>query len=285
MMWEEISSADGLISGYLVKSGDFTNKPLLVCIHGGGCNGRYFDLKGNSVMGAARQRGFPVLLVNRPGYHGNDLPAGASPIAGTAPVIRHFAEEVRHGLGGVRRPIALIGHSIGGALALQMASERGDWPLLGVAVSGIGDVSPPVIGAIQVPPGLTKFQPPQEFTDALFFDPDRSLSWKAVASLRAAAEPWLVSEVVDVVRQWPGAWPDVARKIDVAVHLRLAEHERIWETGQKVVDRMAARLSSAPRLDVDLLRGGGHLYEATKHGQELIRAQLDFFESCAAAAR
>jgi pimeloyl-ACP methyl ester carboxylesterase len=281
-MWQTISSPDGLASGYLSGEGE-PDKPLLVCIHGGGCNGRYFHFKGNSTFDAARQRGLPVLLVNRPGYHGNATPEHVSPVAGTAPIIRRLVNVARDRLGRPDQALVIIGHSIGGAIALHLASSGSDWPVLGIAVSGIGDVSPPWIQSMQVPPGELKFQPTQEFTDALFFDPERSFRWKAVASLRAAAEPWLVSEVVDVVQQWPRDWPEVAAGIDIPVHLRLAEHERIWDTGQEAVDRMASRLRNAPLVDAALLRGGGHLYEATRYGPDFVRAQLEFLESCAAA--
>ena len=62
------------------------------------------------------------------------------------------------------------------------------------------------------------------------------------------------------------------------VHLRLAEHEKIWETGPNVVFRMAARLEQAPLVDAALLPEGGHLYELHVRGLELIASQLDFVE-------
>jgi pimeloyl-ACP methyl ester carboxylesterase len=269
------TSPDGLVSGWL--TGGATGKPLLACIHGGGCNAHYFDLKGASLIAAAKQRGFPVLAINRPGYGGNVLPGGSSPIRETAPAIRRFIDRVRRQLGDPE--LSIIGHSIGGAIAMHLASRRDAWPLRAVAISGIGDVSPDTIRSLELPADARVFQPPPGFTEALFHDPERNLHWKPLASLRAAAEPWLVSEVVEVVRHWPVEWPGIAAKVDVPVHLRLAEHERIWETGEEVVARMAAALCNAPRVDAALLHGGGHLFEAYRGGPELIRGQLDFVES------
>lgn len=279
-----VRSDDGLTSGIFIPAvagRERANPPLIVCIHGGGCNALYFDLQGCSTAQAAHARGCPVLLVNRPGYGGNELPDVERPLADTAPMIRAFIDTARRDHLPGSDALMLIGHSIGGAIALTLAATRGDWPLLGVAVSGIGDESPFAGRPLAIPPGEVRVQPPAALTDALFFNPDRALNHRAVMSLRAAAEPWLVSELLDVVHHWPEEWPRVAERIDVPVHFRLAEHERIWASGQAVVSRMAARMTSARRVDAALLEGGGHLYEVYKRGPELVASQLDFLDACA----
>lgn len=275
-----IRSADGAVSGRLFDMDAGHGWPLLVCIHGGGSNSRYFQLKGRSLARSALERGFPVLLVDRPGHGGNPVPQGASPIASSVAAIKRFVDEVRED----DRGIALIGHSIGGAVALRLAAHRGDWPLVGIAVSGIGDASPAAVKAMPLPPDAATFTPPPAFAEALFHDPDRALDWKALASLRAAVEPWLTTEIAEIVNDWPGQWLSLAGRIDVPVHLRLAEHDRIWETGEAEVARMAAAIKRAPRVDAALLRNGGHLYEAYRAGPALIASQLDFLINCAATA-
>jgi pimeloyl-ACP methyl ester carboxylesterase len=230
----------------------------------------------------AAARGYPVLLVNRPGYGGNPALATEHPIAESAPVIRRFIDECRAHVPETEG-VAIVGHSIGGAIACHLASGCGDWPLTGIAISGIGEEPAPAIKNIQLPPEAEKVDPPATLTDSLFFAGGEPLSWKAIASLRKAAELWLVAEVTDVMESWPLDWPDVARGIRVPVHLRLAEHERIWGSGEETVRRMAGRLGSSA-VDADLLRGGGHLYEVSKRGPELLRAQLDFLDRCGEAA-
>jgi len=280
-----LRSADGTVSGRFLEPRERRGLPLLACIHGGGSNGRYFRLKGRSLAEAAVARGFPVLLVDRPGHAGSPALPGSDPIAASVPLIHRFVDEVRevHGGGGKdghgKGGVAVIGHSIGGAVALRLAATCGDRPLLGVAVSGIGDVSPPAVKAMELPADTTAFTPPPAFAEAIFHDPDRRLDWKALASLRAATEPWLVAEIAEIVNSWPRQWPAVAAAIGVPVHLRLAEHDRIWETGTAAVARMAAALGRAPHVDAALLRDGGHLYEAYRDGPALIAAQLDFLRS------
>jgi pimeloyl-ACP methyl ester carboxylesterase len=279
-----IRSTDGAVSGRLISPRVHRDLPLLVCIHGGGSNGLYFQLKGRSLSDMAVNRGFPVLLVDRPGHGGNPALAGRAPIADSVSLIRRFIDEVRASQGGEDHGIAVIGHSIGGAVALRLAADRGDWPLLGIAVSGIGDVSPPSVRAMPLPRDATEFAPPPAFADALFYDPERALDWRALASLRAATQPWLTREIAEIVVDWPVQWRSVARLIDVPVHLRLAQHDRIWETGETAVTRMADAIERAPRVDSGLLMGGGHLYEAYREGRTLIESQLDFLISCAVAA-
>jgi pimeloyl-ACP methyl ester carboxylesterase len=280
--WARVRSSDGFVSGRLIEPSRVARENLLVCIHGGGCNSNYFDLAGCSMADEASARGYQILLIDRPGYGGNPAAPSDRPIADTAPLILRFIEECRASLPAARG-VSLVGHSIGGAIALTLASRRGDWPLAGVAISGIGDRPEPAIRDIRLPRGSDKVDPPAVLTEALFYAGGEPLSWKAIASLRKAAELWLIAEVNDVMEAWPGDWPEVARAVRVPVHLRLAEHERIWSSGRDVVERLAGSLCNAA-VDADLLRGGGHLYEVSKRGPELLRAQLDFLDACSAAA-
>ena len=276
-----VRSHDGFVSGRLLSPPTGRDLPLLVCIHGGGSNGRYFELKGRSMAADAMGRGFRTLLIDRPGHGGNPELDTSSPIAASVPLIRRFINEVRADHDADRTGVFVVGHSIGGAIALQLAAARGDWPLLGVAVSGIGDVSPSAVRAMPLPAHVARFTPPPEFAEALFHDPERTLDWRALASLRAATEPWRTAEIAEIVQGWPVQWPSVAQAIDVPVHLRLAAHDRIWDTGKAVVSRMAAAIRFAPRVDADLLLNGGHLYEAYRDGPKLIRSQVDFLLDCA----
>lgn len=273
-----IQSQDRLTSGILsVDERAEPSAPLLVCIHGGGCNGGYFDIKGYSTAQIARERGFALLLVHRPGHGGNRPVEGEQPIADAMPVIRRFIDEVRERHFTSGSPLFLLGHSIGGAIALTLAAESGDWPLRAVAVSGIGDEPTPAIRSwwSASPPGLF---PPGEPGASLFLGPDGSYHWQAPIALRRSSEPWQPAEVAEIVRRWPERWPGVAACIDVPVHLRLAEHDKIWTATDERVRRMADRLVRSPKVDAALLPDGGHLYEIHRRGPELVEAQLAFMQ-------
>jgi pimeloyl-ACP methyl ester carboxylesterase len=273
----KLMPGDGFVSGSLHAGRAAPSAPLLVCIHGGGCNRRYFDLRGCSVRALAEERGFAVLLVDRPGYAGNSpLPSSARPIADGAAVIRDFINQVRKDHRPESHTVALLGHSIGAAIAIGIAAAPEPLPLRAIAVSGIGDQPPQAMLDVELAPDAVRIPPPPELTERLFHDPERILKWQSVASLRRVAEDWLVAEIDEVIRIWPAEWRQTAAKVTVPVHLRLAEAERIWTSGSIVVKRMAAAFEAAPEIDAELLPEGGHLYEATARGPELVRSQLDF---------
>jgi pimeloyl-ACP methyl ester carboxylesterase len=252
-----------------------------VCIHGGGCNSNYFDLKGCSMVEEAGRRGMAVLLVNRPGYAGNRILRAEHPIAAAAVVVREFIDSARQRVG-TAHGLVIVGHSIGGAIAVHLASGCGAWPLRAIAISGIGDAPAEGVLDIPLPDGSERIAPPEALTEALFDAGGHPLSWRAVASLRKAAEPWLRSEVDAVMHRWPLDWPGLAGGIEVPVHLRLAEHERIWQSGPAVLHRMARKVTRAP-VDAALLPRGGHLYEVSQEGARHVGRQLDFLERCAAS--
>lgn len=284
MRRELLRSGDGAVSGVLIFGEEArADLPLLVFIHGGGCSSAYFELTGFSTVAIASEARFPMLLVNRPGYGGNcDLEADR-PLIATATMVRNFAEQVRQAHISESSGVAIVGHSIGGAIALLIASQRGDWPLRGLAVSGIGDV--PTAEAVErISASRADHVMQEELSSSFFLGPVGSYTWKAPIALRSAAEPWLMAEVLDVVERWPAEWPEVAARIDVPVHLRLAEHESIWETGRTAVGRMAHQMSRAPLVDAAILPDGGHLYEIHKRGPDLIRSQLAFLAEVAQRA-
>ncbi|VXD01055.1 alpha/beta hydrolase [Sphingomonas sp. 8AM] len=248
-------------------------KPLVVCIHGGGCNARYFDLPGFSFRERAVARGFPLLLVNRPGHGGSDDAAASSFSAGAAAILKTvvdcLAERSRHDW-------FLIGHSIGGAIAIMIAGEQRVAGLRGVALSGIGDR--PTEQARSWVGGTANPLSGVALAEEMLFGPRESYSWRAPKALRAAAEPWRPGEVIEALEHWPYRFAPIARKVGVPVHLRLADAEHIWETGAKAIARMAAAFEDAPAVDAAILPDGGHLYEVHRRGGEQMEAQLDFLD-------
>lgn len=271
-----LHSEDGCCSGTLLPQRTGAAAPLLACIPGGGCGGRYFNVATPSTAALAWARGYAVLLVDRPGYGASEPIDGPQPIRRSLPRIASLLM-VALERAGTGNGMVLIGHSIGGALALMLAADPAGLPLRAVAVSGIGNEPPPATQRWAA--SLNGAVPTLDLSADLFFAPPGSYSWRGPTALRRAAEPWRMGEVIEIVKAWPQQWPAIAGKIALPVHLRLADHDRIWTTGETAVRHMASHLSRSPLVDAALLPNGGHAYEFHLRGPELITSQLDFLDA------
>ena len=267
-----LASPDDSVGGTLLRPAS-PSRSLVACIHGGGCHSGYFEMGERSLAWSLLEAGHSVLLVDRPGTRGRPPLDAERPLAASVNAIRNF-------IGAIWRdqeahaPVALVGHSIGGALALTIAADAPEWPLAAVMVSGIGDEPPRLVQAWPV--GRDDALPTE--VAELFLGPEGSYDWRGLARLRKVAAPWNVSERLEVVYRWPTLWPKVASLIRVPVQLRLADAEKIWLTGEAVSQRMAAALTAAPHVDAAILPDGGHLYDFHKRGPELAAAQVNFLD-------
>lgn len=251
---------------------DMAAAPLLAFVHGGGCSSRYFEAPKPSPAALAQAAGFHVLLIDRPG-HGQSGPAAAvRPILSSLPAIRKTIETVLATLPDCR-DLAMIGHSIGGAVTLRLAADPGGLPLCGVAVSGIGD-EPPAASVHWAQ--ADALGPGREGMANTFFGAPGTYDWRGPAQLRRAAEEWNLEEVREMVRDWPAEWPGLAPRIALPVHYRLADQDGIWVSGLPVIERIVGALSHAPVVDAAPLVKGGHVYEFHLDGPELVHSQLRF---------
>lgn len=109
-------------------------QPTLVLLHGAGRNARFWEL-----LRAALPAQLPVLAPDLPGRDGKNTPSRVSEIA----------EYLEHDLEGCG-PIVLLGHSLGGAVAVECAL-RGAMPVAGLVLACTGaklKVAPAVLSAV-----------------------------------------------------------------------------------------------------------------------------------------
>jgi pimeloyl-ACP methyl ester carboxylesterase len=276
-------AADGrLVTGLATPAGR-EERPLLVCLPGGGYSAGYFDVPGCSLLDAAIANGFSTFALDRPGYGETDaLPPGDD-------VFRRNAERVNAAIdtlwadhGGGRPGVVVIAHSIGAAVTMHLAAGDVSWPLLGVALHGISDLAPEhVIGAWNsMPPGRPVELTPQQRRMFLYgpadtFDPDVAIR------ADAAAAPCPIEELLEVVGEWPAIAATVAARVEVPVHYVLAEHDTLWLTGQERVDAFGAHFTAAPRVEAMLYSATGHNIDHHLRGPEVHLRQLAFALSCA----
>lgn len=263
-----------------------TDTPLLVCLHGGGYDSRYFDAPGCSLVRQASAAGFSIVSLNRPGYPTDDDSARRQPsFSHAAGIIADAITDLWDQLGIGRPGIVLVGHSIGAAVAIHVAAERTSSPLLGLAISGVSNELAPVVAElIQQLPADISLPMPSELQRQLFYGPDWTLSTTTLAEVSSLVVNTPSADLVELTTRWTDDLPKVAARVEVPVHYALAEFDGLWETSTERVATIARYFSAAPFVEASFWRCVGHNIEHHRLGAAYNRAVLAFAERCAMEA-
>lgn len=260
-------------------------RPLVIAIHGGTYTSGYFDVTDHSLLERAGRNGIPAIAIDRYGYGGTPFNDDMS-ILGQAAAMREALAVVWDENRGDAVGVVLIGHSIGAAITLGVASDPGRLPLLGVAVSGIGVRTPPEhAGMWDALPDLPTVEMPGAVKDQLMFGPEGSFPAAMPAASHVADAPVPKAELLDIVGRWQQQAAEVCAKVRVPVHYRQAEHDRLWIVDSNEVDVFASRFKASPGIDAALVRHTGHCMDFHSVGAALHLQQLGFALQCAVEAR
>lgn len=257
--------------------------PLLVCLPGGRCTARYFDIPGLSLLDVAEANGFTTIALDRSGYGGSDsLPVGEVTFARNAEVLDEAITALWTKYGDGCAGVVVISHSIGSAIAVYLASGRPSWPLLGIALHGIGTLHlDAVVQMLHEAPPDVPVVFDLEHRRASMYGPDWTFSSDALARAETATAPCPYEELREVVDDWPNGAATVAATVRVPVHYVLAEYDGLWVTGEDRVAALARLFKSAPRVHASLARSVGHNIDHHYLGRALHLDQLAFALSCA----
>ena len=282
--------ADGLtISALTTAPVPDSPRPLIAALHGGTYTSRYFDVAGSpegSFMDTAAASGYQVVSFDRPNY------GGSSPLAPEQNTFDRHAELLADAIAQAARRfsaerVLLVGHSIGGMIALMIAAGETDFPLVGVSATGMGAVIP-VGGAAQALGSLPVDQTvdlPYDQRDQVMFGPDFTHSAAAVAQAHGSYAPVPVSELFQAPR-WPvERLPGLAPKVRVPVHNALAEFDALWDSSPANVARFAEFFTAVPFIEASVARNTGHSIDHHTLGHALHLRQLAFASECALWAR
>ncbi len=264
--------ADGVLAG----------APLVVAVPGGGYGWRYFDVAGCSLLRRASALGIPALALDRPGY-GASTPMGPAPtLMGNAERLNEVVETLWERERGDTAGVVLIGHSIGGAIAVAMAALQPRWPLLGLIISGIGLTPPPAVtNAWMSLPDLAMIELPAAAKQAAMFGPAWTYDADAAARSMVADAPVPRSELMDIVNWWPKHAFELAGRVKTPVHYRQGEYDSLWVANAAEVQRLAEAFTTAVEVDARLFRGAGHCIDFHRLGAALQLEQLAFALRCA----
>ena len=275
----EINTPSGRITGISAADGQ-PGKALIVLIPGGSYNAHYFDVPGHSLIEAAQERGFPVVALDRPGYGGSDPVAGPTRFAQNADILADAIGEVWQQHADTAPGVVLIGHSMGGAIALHIASRPQTWPLLGVSVTAIHIEAPDIVMQAwdAVPDGVVvEFDEDQRFM--FMYGPEGTFEAGILDAAAKASEPIPVEELREVVGGWVTDFPGIAAAVEVPVHYGLAEHENLWIATPESVRRFGDAFTRSPSVSAELVRGVGHNIDHHVGSDAFHQRQLDFAES------
>ena len=259
------------------------DSPLLVCLHGGGYTSSYFDAPGCSVLAEASSAGFPAVALTRPGYPADEASARRQlSFSAAACVFYEAIADVWGQLGGARPGIVVTGHSIGAAVAVHVAAQASSWPLLGLAVSGVGDVAGTSMVELfaQMPADVVvEFSLDQ--ARPLLYGPDWTLNTSTLEDVAGLGVNYPSAYLIEITKRLPDDLPKIAAAVDVPLHYALAEFDGLWHVSQEGVDGFANHFGNAPFVDASLWRGTGHNIEHHRIGPAYVRAVLSFADRCA----
>jgi pimeloyl-ACP methyl ester carboxylesterase len=280
--------AEGVrIAGSQIAAGD-PEAPLLVCLHGGLYRGHYFDVgtgSGGSFMDVAAAHGFPVVALDRPGYGESDeLPAADNTFERQAQLLEQAATAAAAQLGAPG--MILVGHSIGGMIALTLAAQAGDdTPLRGVSATGMGLVIPsggPAEGlsAVASAQATDTIAFPPEQGDQVMFGPPWSYDAAVLPDAHKSYAPAPAVELMAAPLWSTEKLPDLAPRVRVPIHNALAEFDALWDSSPENVAGFAALFTAAPFVDASVARGTGHSIDHHRLGRALHLRQLAFADEC-----
>lgn len=261
-----------------------TGKPLIAALHGGTYTAHYFDVAGaseGSFLDVATAHGYPVVAFDRPGY------GGSTPLEPDSNTFTRHVELLSGALAQATERLAagsvfLVGHSIGGMLALMIAADASGLPLIGVSATGMGAVIPSggAAEALGSLPADATVDLPYEERDKVMFGPAHTYGAEGLRQARNSYAPVPVRELVQAPT-WPKEHlPTVAPRVRVPVHNALAEFDALWSSSPENVARFAALFIAAPFVDASVARGTGHCIDHHTLGSALHLRQLAFAEEC-----
>lgn len=275
---------DTRITG-MEEPGRRSGMPLLVCLPGGGYHASYFDVAGYSLVDAARREGFPLVALDRPGYGGSTALTGEISFRRNAQVLQGAIAELWHRSLPDTPGIVLVGHSIGGAVALHLAAGDRTWPLLGVSVSGIHHETQRSNDELRSQPPASRIEFTREHLQRFMYGPEGTYDPGVLDIAKHTESSVPIAELVEVAGDWCADFAGVAARVEVPVHYGLAEHDGFWPSRDESVAAFGKAFTAAPSVAARRILGGGHNIDHHYVGAAFHREQLDFAKGLVSPAR
>jgi pimeloyl-ACP methyl ester carboxylesterase len=257
-------------------------KATVVAIPGGGYTSAYWDhpkYPEASLLNLGAHLGYRVVAVDRPGYgvSSTQRPNGvalAEQVQWLMRVIQDLGERDDSGAG-----IFLIGHSMGGILALLIASTGLLPRSLGLDVSGVpyrfstrltDAVSNAIDAVAKAPSDLSPagmFYGPLPTYDASLLTRDGDVS----------AAPCPLIELQES-QLWPTRFDSVVSQVRVPVQFTLGEYETVTRCDASALHEITALFTASPRVLTYQQPGAGHNVSLHHVGRAYHLRAFAFFD-------
>lgn len=242
-----------------LRSEGHRGQPLLVCVPGGSYTSRYFDVPGHSLLETAAAHGMPTVAVDRPGYAGSSPAGDETTFSANAEVINAALTRVWSEYADTATGVVLVGHSMGGAVAVHMAAAHPEWPLLGVVVTAVHTDAPENVARAwaSMPPDISiEFDESQR--RQFMYGPVGSYADSVIAQSQPSWHAIPVAELLEIVGGWVTDFHALAARVEVPVYYALAEHEGLWNSSPDNVAAFGAAFSASPSVTTSFVEGSGH---------------------------
>ncbi|KAK1923646.1 Alpha/Beta hydrolase protein [Papiliotrema laurentii] len=298
------SGRAGTASGRLSWASDPDGpKPLVVLIHGGGVNAKYFDNELHSIPTDFNKRGYNVLNVNRIGYGGNPLPLTSTPLFDAIPTYLDLIAEAYSQQGG-QGGIVIFGHSLGGVTALAIAAvnevsakQDGSQKLPLKGVSALGSV-PSALAPSEILSALASVEGdrlpintnPTDEEKRRFLGTPEFFEETNLDKVLPALEQGVKNEYLewlsgDAYERFVG---EIAPNIKIPLQYLAGEIELHWPdlpSAEPIFQAAVALFGNAPSIDAGLLKGGAHNFEYSKSAHVLADRRFTWLESLLGISR
>jgi pimeloyl-ACP methyl ester carboxylesterase len=260
--------------------------PLLVALHGGSYTSRYFTVAGTpagSFVDVATRNGFRARAINRPGYgDSGSLPDSDNTFARHAELVDGLVERLISEVAGTPS-VVLVGHSIGGIIALEVAARRPAWSLAGVSVTGVG-ARPAASGLADQLGALAAsgmIDLPVADRDQALFGPPGSYTEAARAAAHDSYAPAPAVELSNAAT-WPRRHlAGVAAQVRVPVQHMVAEFDCVFDSSAGARTEFISQFDPSVEVTSSTVPGAGHSVDHHLASGEVHLAQLAFALRCA----
>ncbi|WP_058853768.1 alpha/beta hydrolase [Nocardia jinanensis] len=280
-----VPEVDGIpVSGLLSEVPD--PRAVVVALHGGAVDSRYFDCPGHpeySLLRTGQRLGYTVLALDRPGFR------SSAPYADLLERPERRVELIYGAvdalLDGLPRGagVFLLAHSAGCELAVRMAAATRGAELLGLELAGTGrehqqEAHNLLWGADRVagrrPRGVGRliWEPARLYPENILGGGSVSASGSHLES--RSLHDWARAEFL-------GLAPD----IPVPVRYSLGEYERVWRNDPAEMGAVGSLFTGSPRVVVNRIPDTGHNVSLGRTAPAYHLDVLAFTEECIIARR